>query len=371
MELGDESYAGSRSFYRLDAAMREVYGYRHVIPTHQGRGAEHLLSRLLVKPGSSSPRISISRPPASTSSSPAASGSTSPFPRRRAGSSIRSRATSISTRSRRCSPPRTTTASRTCASEACVNMAGGQPFSVENLAEVHGSPTTRRAADPRRHAHLRERGLRQGPGARLGGLAAAAHHPRNGEPERRSDLLLEEGPLRPDRRLPRAQRRRLAQEAREQVVVYEGFPHYGGIAGHDMEALAQGIRESADEAIVRHYVVAGRVPRPTCFRRPGCRSWSRSARTRSSSMRRRSCPTSRRSEFPAQALAAAIYLAGGVRSMERGIVSGQHGDRAVRRARARPPDAPAPRLHAGAPGVRGRGRRGRPRALPTAYPACA
>ena len=38
------------------------------------------------------------------------------------------------------------------------------------------------------------------------------------------------------------------------MVVYEGFPHYGGIAGHDMEALAQGIRESADEAIVRHYV---------------------------------------------------------------------------------------------------------------------
>ena len=51
MELGDESYAGSRSFYRLEAAMREVYGWRHLIPTHQGRGAEHLLSRVLVQPG--------------------------------------------------------------------------------------------------------------------------------------------------------------------------------------------------------------------------------------------------------------------------------------------------------------------------------
>jgi tyrosine phenol-lyase len=51
MELGDESYAGSRSYYRLEAAMRNLYGYRHLIPTHQGRGAEHLLSRVLVEPG--------------------------------------------------------------------------------------------------------------------------------------------------------------------------------------------------------------------------------------------------------------------------------------------------------------------------------
>jgi tryptophanase len=47
MELSDEAYARSRSFFRLEAAVRDVYGYRHVIPTHQSRGAEHLLSRLL------------------------------------------------------------------------------------------------------------------------------------------------------------------------------------------------------------------------------------------------------------------------------------------------------------------------------------
>src|SRR5665647_2040091 len=51
MMLGDEAYAGSESFYRLEAAVRRYYGYEHVIPTHQGRGAEHIVSRVLIKQG--------------------------------------------------------------------------------------------------------------------------------------------------------------------------------------------------------------------------------------------------------------------------------------------------------------------------------
>jgi tryptophanase len=51
MMIGDEAYAGSRSFYRFEEAVQRVYGYRHVIPTHQGRGAEHILSRILIRPG--------------------------------------------------------------------------------------------------------------------------------------------------------------------------------------------------------------------------------------------------------------------------------------------------------------------------------
>ena len=51
MMLGDEAYAGSRNFYNLERAIREFYGYKYVVPTHQGRGAEHLISKIMIKKG--------------------------------------------------------------------------------------------------------------------------------------------------------------------------------------------------------------------------------------------------------------------------------------------------------------------------------
>jgi tyrosine phenol-lyase len=51
MMLGDEAYAGSANFYHLEETVRQIYGYRHVVPTHQGRGAENILSKVMIKPG--------------------------------------------------------------------------------------------------------------------------------------------------------------------------------------------------------------------------------------------------------------------------------------------------------------------------------
>ena len=51
MMLGDEAYAGSRNFYNLESAVQRYYGFEHVVPTHQGRGAEHILSRVMIVAG--------------------------------------------------------------------------------------------------------------------------------------------------------------------------------------------------------------------------------------------------------------------------------------------------------------------------------
>lgn len=51
MMVADEAYAGSQSFFRLESSVRVAYGFRHVVPTHQGRGAEHLISRILIRRG--------------------------------------------------------------------------------------------------------------------------------------------------------------------------------------------------------------------------------------------------------------------------------------------------------------------------------
>ena len=51
MMTDDESYAGSENFYHLESVIRKVYGYRHIVPTHQGRGAENIISKIMIKPG--------------------------------------------------------------------------------------------------------------------------------------------------------------------------------------------------------------------------------------------------------------------------------------------------------------------------------
>ena len=137
MELGDESYAGSRSFYRLEAAMREVYGWRHLIPTHQGRGAEHLLSRVLVQPGQlvlSNLYFTTSRVHAELAggvwtdvSIPEARDPESRHPFKGNIDLGKLRDLIVREGRERIAFVR---------QEACLNMAGGQPFSLENLRAV-------------------------------------------------------------------------------------------------------------------------------------------------------------------------------------------------------------------------------------------
>jgi tyrosine phenol-lyase len=325
MELGDEAYAGSRSFFRLERAVRDVYGFRHTIPTHQGRGAEHLLAKLLVRAGRVVPSnlyfttsrehvtlaggvwVDVAIPQATDPQS------THPF---KGNVDLSALERTLAGSYERVAFVRV---------EACVNMAGGQPFSLANLtgvhelARAHGVPLILDATRVSENALFvkdRERGYEDRPLPELiraiAGLADGAVF------SSKKDHFVPIGGL------LALNDDALAERARELVVVYEGFPHYGGIAGHDMEALAQGIRESTDEAVVRHYVSQSAFLGGLLQERGvpivvpvGAHAVFLDAK--------RFLPHVPQDEFPAQALAAAIYLAGGVRTMERGIVSGQHG----------------------------------------------
>jgi tyrosine phenol-lyase len=326
MELGDEAYAGSRSFFRLEAAASETYGFGHLIPTHQGRGAEHLLAKLLVRPGTFVPSnlyFTTSRAHVELAGGTwvdvaiaEASDPESPYPFKGDVDLLKLEHV-LAAAAERVAFVRV---------EACVNMAGGQPFSLANLGavreltKVYGVPLILDATRISENALFvkdREPGVADWalPNLirRIASLSDGAVF------SSKKDHFVPIGgflALNDDV---------LAQRARELVVIYEGFPHYGGLAGHDMEALAQGIRESTDEALIRHYVgqsaflgdLLQRAGVPIVVP-VGAHAVFLNAK--------RFLPHVPQEHFPAQALAAALYLAGGVRTMERGIVSGQHGD---------------------------------------------
>jgi tyrosine phenol-lyase len=327
MELGDEAYAGSRSFFRLEEAVRELYGYPHVIPTHQGRGAEHLLARLLVRPGQAVPSnlyFTTSREHVELAggiwvdvSTPEASDTTSEFPFK-GNIDLGALAGVLD----ELAPDGIAFVRQ----EACLNMAGGQPFSIDNLAAVyeltrrHRVPFLLDATRISENAVFvkdRERGYARVPLPSV--IREIASLSDGAVFSSKKDHFVPIGgllALKDDN---------LARRARELVVVYEGFPHYGGLAGHDLEALARGIWESADEELVRHYV--GQVAfLAELLEQAGVPIVEPVGAHAVFLDAKRFLPHLALDAFPAQALAAAIYLAGGVRSMERGIVSGQHGD---------------------------------------------
>ena len=326
MELGDESYAGSRSFFRLEEAMRELYGYRHLIPTHQGRGAEHLLGLAAVKPGQLVPSnlyFTTSREHVELAggvwydvSVPEAKDPESTFPFK-GNIDLVELERVLATRRGEIAFVR---------QETCLNMAGGQPASLENMRAVreltleYGVPFFLDATRSSENAlFVKDRE----PGYADWTLPALI----------REIASLSDGATfssKKDHFVPiggfvAVNDDDLAQRLRELVVLYEGFLHYGGMSGSAMEALAAGIRDAADEPTVRHYVgqsaYLGGLLRDAgvpIVEPVGAHAVFLDAK--------RFLPHLAHETYPAQSLAAAIYLAGGVRSMQRGIVSGQHGN---------------------------------------------
>ena len=322
MMLGDEAYAGSRNFYHLEEAVRQHYGYRYLVPTHQGRGAEHLISKLLIRRGDTVPGnmyftttrlhqelaggsfcdviIDEAHDPESFH----------PFK----GNIDLAKLESLVERIGAERIPYVSVA-------ATVNMAGGQPISLENLRQVHDWCRARgirvildatRAIENAFFIKAREEGCA---GKSIAAILKEMCSLTDGcTMSAKKDLLVNIGGFLalndPD----------LFEEARNLVVVYEGLHTYGGLAGRDMEAMARGIEEAVREDHIRarigqvHYVAerlweAG-IPVVVPFGGHAIFLDSR-----------RFFPHIPQEEFPAQTLAAELYLESGIRAMERGVVS--------------------------------------------------
>jgi tyrosine phenol-lyase len=322
MMLGDEAYAGSRNFYNLEDAVQKYYGYRHLVPTHQGRGAEHILSQLLIKPGDFVPGnmyftttrlhqelaggtfvdviIPEGHDPASEH----------PF---KGNVDLQALEDLVKKVGAEHIP-------YICVS-ATVNMAGGQPVSMANVREVRKLADryglrimvdATRAVENAYFIQQREPEFQSRPVAEI--LKEFCSYSDGCTMSGKKDALVNIGgwlALNDDE---------LFEEARNMVVVYEGLHTYGGMAGRDMEAMARGIVESVQDDHIRSRI--GQVEYLgnllTEWGIPVVRPIGGHAVFLDA---KAFYPQLAQDQFPAQTLAAELYLDSGIRSMERGIVS--------------------------------------------------
>ncbi|MBZ0266934.1 tryptophanase [bacterium] len=315
---GDESYAGSRSFERFENAVHAIFGFEHVIPTHQGRAAEHLLFQEMVKPGNVVPNNTHFD--TTRANVEGAGGIALDLPCPEMGD-------------RKSRAPFQGNMDLGALAEALVehkgnvplvmvtitnNAAGGQPVSLENLRGVHhlcrehGVPFFIDACRFAENAYLikeREEGHAR---RALGEIA----HEIFGMADGCTMSAKKEGmaniggflAVRDDE---------MARRLRSALVVTEGFPTYGGMAGRDMDAVAQGLMEVLDvgyqqyrHASIRYVCERLEAAGVPVVMPPGGHAVFLDAAA--------FLPRIPWNLYPGQALAAELYLEGGVRACEIG-----------------------------------------------------
>ena len=252
MMLGDEAYAGSKNFYHLEEAVQKYYGYKHVVPTHQGRGAEHIISKVLIKPGNYVPANMYFT---TTRLHQELAGGTfvdviideahdptnmHPFK----GNVDLGKLEDLIKKVGAKKIPYISVA-------ATVNMAGGQPISMENMREVralakkHGIRIildATRAVENAYFIKMREKGYEHKSIAEI--LFELCSYSDGCTMSGKKDLLVNIGGF------LALNEREVFDEASNLVVVYEGLHTYGGLAGRDMEAMARGVEEAVQEVPV-------------------------------------------------------------------------------------------------------------------------
>ncbi len=322
MMLGDEAYAGSKNYYHLEENVQKYYGYKYLVPTHQGRGAENIISQILIKPGMFVPGnmyftttrlhqelaggkfvdviIDEAHNPASLH----------PFK----GNVDLNKLDELVKKVGADKIPYITVG-------VTVNMAGGQPVSMANLKDVRSYCQKNgirivydatRAVENAYFIKIREEEYKNRSIAEI--LHEMCSYSDACTMSGKKDCLVNIGGFLALNEWD------VFEEARNLVVVYEGLHTYGGLAGRDMEAMARGIKESVQYDHIRARI--GQVEyvgeKLNALNIPivlpiGGHAVFLDAKA--------FLPHLKQIEFPAQRLAAELYLESGIRSMERGIVS--------------------------------------------------
>jgi len=322
MMLGDEAYAGSRNFYHLEEAIQTVYGYKHIVPTHQGRGAEHLISQAAIKKGQYVPGNMYF--------------TTTRLHQEMAGGIFVDVIIDEAHDSQNLHPFKGNVdlnkvqalIEREGASQIAyislagtVNMAGGQPVSMANvkalreLCSQHGIRIFLDATRMMENAFFiqeREEGYANKSIAEI--LMEFCGYTDGAWMSAKKDNLVNIGGW------LAVNDQDLFEELRNMVVIFEGLHTYGGLAGRDMEAIAIGITEAVQDAHIRSRIGQVRYLGEllTDWGIPIVQPVGGHAIFLDA---RRFYPHLPQSVFPAQTLAAELYLDSGIRSMERGVVS--------------------------------------------------
>jgi len=321
MISAQDSYAGSRTFYEFVEAVKEVLGYEYVLPTHQGRGAEHLLAKVLVKPGSIIPmnyhftttkvhfELAGGKVLELYIDEALNTRSTHPFKGNMDVEKLKETIKKYGAEN-----------IAFVRMEATTNLIGGQPFSMENLREVseickkHGILLVLDGSMIDWNAYLikrREKGYANKSVAEIVremcSLADIFYA------SARKAMCVRGGFI-------ATNNRKVFEKLREWLPVYEGFFTYGGMSIKEIAAMTIGLREMVDESLVGAEVEQIRYFAEKLLREgipvvtpPGGLGVHLDAKE--------FLPHVPQNQYPAGALAAALYLVSGIRAMERGTMS--------------------------------------------------
>ena len=316
---GDESYAGSKSFDRFRESVQGIFGYRHVIPTHQGRAAERILFGVMCRKGDVVPnnthfdttRANVEFVGAEAIDLPCAEGkqpsARHPF---KGNMDVAALENLIQRAGRRRVPLVMLTVTN--------NSGGGQPVSMENIRQVsaicrqHKIPLyfdACRFAENAYFIKLRETGYEDKTPKQIAqemfsyGDGCTMSAKKDGMANIGGFLCTNDDLL--------------AQQEKDLLILTEGYPTYGGLAGRDLEAIAVGVQEALEEDYLRYRIASTAylgnhiseqgVP---IVQPPGGHAIYLDARA--------FLPHIPLEQFPAVALAAELYLEGGIRSVEIG-----------------------------------------------------